>query len=198
MSAALVGKYGWLSQSGAAGFGEAGCVTVAVPATRVAVLDAFAADPGERIAILDASLGPIAHVALADTGDSVVAYEWNGYEGSRAEVLQRASRQGKAADQPGNWEAKPLIAAIDARRLRRSAPTTVSTAKKQIPPAIRATASIIAPSPPARTIMRIPPRHHPNAVKDHAVGGKCGWVPLRDRTGRDGAAALTPLVRACA
>jgi hypothetical protein len=79
-------------------------------------LDAFAADPEERIKLTDAASVPVAHVAATDAGGAVVAYELNGFEGSREEVLKRASRLGKAANV--FWNVDGLVTFACARRGR--------------------------------------------------------------------------------
>lgn len=115
VTAPRIGKYAWLSDGRPSGLGEAGCVMVVSPAASAAVLDAFAADPAERVEISEASLG-VAHVAITQIEGAVVAYEVNGFEGSRMDVLERASRGGKAASVFWNVNGVALFAA--ARRGR--------------------------------------------------------------------------------
>lgn len=99
------------------GLGEAGCLTVVVGADTEKVLDAFAAESKERVSIEDASLVPTPHVAVADAaGGALVAVELNGYEGSRPEVLARASRRGKAASV--YWEINGMVTVSCASRGR--------------------------------------------------------------------------------
>jgi hypothetical protein len=87
-------RYGWLT---ATGLGEAGCITLVAGAARRDVLDAFGAE-GDFVAhdVSDAFEQPF--VSIAEPTDGVVAaFEFNGFEGSRDEVLRAASKRGKAA-----------------------------------------------------------------------------------------------------
>lgn len=112
----LIEKYRWLTDAWPAGLGEAGCVTVALAADRPKVLDAFAAEPDERVAIEEAADVPSPHVAVIDTDGGLVAVELNGYEGSRPDVLQRLSRRGKAASV--YWEINGMVIVSCASRGR--------------------------------------------------------------------------------
>jgi hypothetical protein len=134
----LVGRYRWLTEPWPTGFGEAGCLTVVVAADTATVLDAFAAEPNERIPIEDAALIPTPHVALADAGGALVAVELNGYEGSRPEVLARGSRRGKAASV--YWEINGMVIVSCATRGRvvASVDLSVDTEDTDLPARLRA------------------------------------------------------------
>jgi hypothetical protein len=116
VSAGAVAKYEWLSEYEPGGLGDAGCVTVATPATRDLVLEAYDADLDERISLVDAAMGPVAHVAVVELSEFVVAYESNGYQGADVEVLERVSRHGKAANV--FWNINGIVTFTCARRGR--------------------------------------------------------------------------------
>jgi stage V sporulation protein SpoVS len=112
----LIDKYRWLTDGWPTGLGEAGCVTVVVAADRETVLDAFAAEQIERVPIEDAADVSSPQVAVVDAGNGQVAVELNGYEGSRPDVLARASRRGKAASV--YWEINGMVIVSCASRGR--------------------------------------------------------------------------------
>ncbi|SCL44268.1 hypothetical protein GA0070606_0211 [Micromonospora citrea] len=92
--------YRWVRRSS---LGEAATVTVATGTSVADVLRAFGADPGRPESLRAIgddmmrrqSIDP--WVAVLDLGDAVLAVEYNGWQGSTAPVLTRASVGGRAA-----------------------------------------------------------------------------------------------------
>jgi len=86
----------WLLDSGLV---AAGCITVMVGVNRAGALAAFGADttqvvPADAYGYEDA---PNSHVSVVEVPGGTVAFEYNGYWGSRPEVLIPASALGRAA-----------------------------------------------------------------------------------------------------
>ena len=100
--------YRWLRHSA---LSEAATVTVVTGASTEDVLRAFGADPNQPESIRDISeelqdrqsIDP--WVAVLNAGDAVLAVEYNGWQGSNAPVLERASAAGRAASMYWNVNA---------------------------------------------------------------------------------------------
>jgi hypothetical protein len=83
--------YRWVNDA----IGESGTVTMVTGMALEDVLRAFGADPTRP-----QTEGDVRHsdrLAVGTLGDAVVAIQFSGWEGSRPEVLRRASAQGRAA-----------------------------------------------------------------------------------------------------
>jgi hypothetical protein len=120
-----IDAYAWLTDDDATTLAQAGCVTVVTGATVSAVLNAFGARTDRTYAVDDTFLRE-AHTAacVVDVPGGVVAVEFNGYQGSRAEVLGPASRRGKAASI--FWNVNYVVQFTCARRGRTLAMTDLS------------------------------------------------------------------------
>jgi hypothetical protein len=120
-----IDAYAWLTDDDATILAQAGCVTVVTGATVSAVLNAFGARTDRTYAVDDTFLLE-AHTAacVVDVPGGVVAVEFNGYQGSRAEVLGPASRRGKAASI--FWNVNYVVQFTCARRGRTLAMTDLS------------------------------------------------------------------------
>ena len=111
--------YRWV---GGSRLSEAATVTVVTGAPVEAVLEAFGADPQQPEAIRDIeedlysrrSVDP--WVAVLDSGEAVLAVEYNGYEGSHEPVLRAASARGRAASM--FWNVKSMTRLSFAERGR--------------------------------------------------------------------------------
>ncbi|MDJ1132271.1 DUF6461 domain-containing protein [Streptomyces iconiensis] len=86
------------------GLDEAACVTAVTGATEAEVIRLFGGDPDRAQArVLDEELAEelpdddLAHIAVARAGSAVVVVEYNGFQGSREEVLRPLSRLGGRA-----------------------------------------------------------------------------------------------------
>jgi hypothetical protein len=134
----LIDGYRWLTDAWPTGLGEAGCVTVVVAGDREKVLDAFAAEPDERVAIEDAAMVPSPHVALVDAEGGLIAVELSGYEGSRADVLARASRAGKAASVCWEIDGMVVVSFASRGRVVASGDLSVGADGAELPARLRA------------------------------------------------------------
>jgi Family of unknown function (DUF6461) len=90
-------RHEWLSDSAQTSLFEAGCVTLIAGALAKKVLTAFGADADERIPVAEVLDDAQAAVSVVEVDGGVIAVEFNGYQGSRPQVLQAAARPGKAA-----------------------------------------------------------------------------------------------------
>ncbi|WDZ83632.1 DUF6461 domain-containing protein [Micromonospora cathayae] len=108
--------YRWIHRSP---LSTAATVTVVTGTTTGDVLRAFGADPDRPVRLRDLRLQPGADpwVAVLDTGAAVLAVEYNGYLGSRAEVLLAASAQGRAASMFWNVNAVTRLSFAERGRL---------------------------------------------------------------------------------
>lgn len=91
-----VARYEWVDDV----LHEAACVTVIAGGTPADVLAAFGADTSIVLSLDDAFGGGdtyFASVAVQGVPGGVVAVEWNGFQGSRPEVLARLSGLGPTA-----------------------------------------------------------------------------------------------------
>jgi len=111
-----VSREDWCARAADAGLAEAGCLTAVIGADEDVVLAAFGADPDTRMTLEEWSQGGGAVVALVRLGEGVVVAEWNGFEGSREEVLRPASRRGRAASV--SWNVNGIVVLSCARRGR--------------------------------------------------------------------------------
>jgi hypothetical protein len=109
-------EYRWVRQSM---LGDAATVTVVTGLGVPDVLRAFGADPEQPESIddisEDVSLDP--WVTVLDTGNAVLAVEFNGYQGSYAPVLTRASAGGRAASMYWNVEAMTQLSFAEGGRI---------------------------------------------------------------------------------
>jgi Family of unknown function (DUF6461) len=87
--------YRWIDDA----MGEIGTVTIVTGMGRDDVLAAFGADPARPLT--DGDVAGQHRIAVGTLGDAVLAIEFFGWQGSRPEVLRRASAQGRAASI--NW-----------------------------------------------------------------------------------------------
>jgi hypothetical protein len=91
----VIDRFSWVDESA---LGEAACVTVVTGTAPEPVLQSFGAEGApRRLAPHDALDEVDPMVAIARIPAGTVAVEYNGYEGSRQEVLAPASRDGLAA-----------------------------------------------------------------------------------------------------
>ena len=86
-------SYGWISESA---LGDAACVTVIVGSPANEVLARFGADSSRTMAAADGD-APGGSVAVVGVPGGVLAVEFNGFQGSLGEVIQRLSTDGLAA-----------------------------------------------------------------------------------------------------
>jgi hypothetical protein len=121
----MIDSYAWLNDEDATILAQAGCVTLVTGATARHVLKAFGARTDRTHTASEAFLldgQPAA--CVVDVPGGVVAVEFNGYQGSRAEVLGPASRRGKAASI--FWNVNYVVQFTCARRGRTLAMTDLS------------------------------------------------------------------------
>jgi hypothetical protein len=90
-------RHEWLRDGAQTDLSEAGCITLVAGASVKKVLKAFGADADERIAVSQVLDDAQTAVSLIEVDGGVIAVEFNGFQGSRPEVLQVAARPGKAA-----------------------------------------------------------------------------------------------------
>lgn len=86
------------------GLDEAACVTAATGVTEAEAIRLFGGDPGSaRARVLDEELAEelpdddSPHIAVTTAGPAVVVVEYNGFQGSREEILRPLSRLGERA-----------------------------------------------------------------------------------------------------
>jgi hypothetical protein len=109
--------YAWLSDESATELAHAGCVTVVTGNTVDGVLAAFGAETGQSYPLNQDFLAEAqTAVSVAEVAGAVVAVEFNGYQGSRSEVLGPASKNGKAASV--FWNVNGVTEFTCARRTR--------------------------------------------------------------------------------
>ncbi|GAA1797622.1 hypothetical protein GCM10009795_048850 [Nocardioides hankookensis] len=126
MPAVDVETYAWLSESE---LEVAGCVTVVPEADPDAVVQAFGHEPGaddgadglpresfsERA--IRGDLGDFGNeIWVAATGSNAAVFEFNGFEGTRAEVLRDASRRGAKVAASIFWNVNGAVQVTCARR----------------------------------------------------------------------------------
>jgi hypothetical protein len=105
--------YRWVRDSV---LGEAATVTVVTGASAEEVLDAFGADPAEPVPMQELlekyDIDPWVAVLPVDgsTGGTVLAIEYNGWQGAQSPVLRRASARGRAASMYWNVNALTNLA----------------------------------------------------------------------------------------
>jgi hypothetical protein len=86
--------YPWLEEV----FSDAGCVTLVKGRTVEEVLVAFRADTSVEVLIQDAyGTGEEGFVSVIRSGDGVVAFEYNGFQGSLPEIVSAVSAGGARA-----------------------------------------------------------------------------------------------------
>jgi hypothetical protein len=87
----------WLDDAGLGLLGMAGCLTLVAGADERAVLEAFGAELDEPLTLHEVADAMVIAVGVVPCGDGVLAFEINGFQGARTEVLRRASASGRAA-----------------------------------------------------------------------------------------------------
>jgi hypothetical protein len=98
VSAEAVERYRWTRDPTRSGLADAGCVTVVRGLEAAGVVAGFGGDPTGPATPVDPAEPPIGGdiVVVGTVGDAVVAVEYNGFLGSRPEVLRVVARGGLA------------------------------------------------------------------------------------------------------
>ena len=87
----------WLDDAGLALLGMAGCLTLVAGVDERAVLEAFGAELDEPLTLHEVADAMVIAVGVVPCGDGVLAFEINGFGGTRPEVLRVASAESRAA-----------------------------------------------------------------------------------------------------
>jgi hypothetical protein len=90
-------RHAWMSDPAQTDLEEAGCITLVADSSIKKVLKAFGADAEQRIPVADVLDDAQTAVSVIEVDGGVIAVEFNGFQGSRPEVLKEVARPGKAA-----------------------------------------------------------------------------------------------------
>ena len=110
----------WLDDAGLGYLGVAGCLTLVSGTDERSVLEAFGAQLDEPLSLDDVIETMVRAVGVVLWGDGLIAFEINGFEGTRPEVLQLASQDGRAASIYWNVEGVVRLTCADKGRMRGS------------------------------------------------------------------------------
>jgi hypothetical protein len=110
----------WLDDAGLGLLGMAGCLTFVAGADERAVLEAFGAELDEPLTLHEVADAMVVAVGVVPVGGGVLAFEINGFEGTRPEVLRVVSAPGRAASIFWNVNGIVQLTCASAGRMRGS------------------------------------------------------------------------------
>lgn len=103
----------WFGQAAEPGMAMAGCLTAVAGGDEDVVLAAFGAELDTRLTLKEWWSDTIPAVALVRLGDGMAIAEYNGFEGSRPEVLREVAVGGRAASIFWNVNALVVLSCAD-------------------------------------------------------------------------------------
>ena len=126
----------WLDDAGLGLLGVAGCLTLVTGADERAVLESFGAELDEPLSLHEVADAMVVAVGVVPCGDGVLAFEINGFQGARPEVLRVASASGRAASIFWNVNGIVQLTCASAGRMRGSEELLVLDESCSLPPAL--------------------------------------------------------------